>query len=147
MAEAYAAQALVENRFIFGSEHPITVSSAIDLSVADQSQGKFAQSELLAREALEFDSKSQPDGWQRFLADSLLGASLSGQKKYREAEPLLLKGYQGMLARQQRMAFQDRYYLDLAREWIVQLYQDWGKPEQAAEWREKHPASTPVPRN
>jgi tetratricopeptide (TPR) repeat protein len=147
LAEAYAAQALVENRFIFGSEHPITVSSAIDLSVADQSQGKFAQSELLAREALEFDSKSQPDGWQRFLADSLLGASLSGQKKYREAEPLLLKGYQGMLARQQRMAFQDRYYLDLAREWIVQLYQDWGKPEQAAEWREKHPASTPVPRN
>jgi len=31
--------------------------------------------------------------------ESLLGARLAGEKKYAEAEPLLLGGYQGMLAR------------------------------------------------
>ena len=64
-------------------------------------------------------------------------ASLAGQKKYAEAEPLLLEGYQGMLARKDRIGVPDWYHLDRAREWIIQLYQAWGKPERAAEWREK----------
>jgi hypothetical protein len=67
-------------------------------------QGKFAESEPLSREALEFDRKEQPDDWRRFRAETLLGASLAGQKKYAEAEPLLLEGYRGMRARKERMA-------------------------------------------
>jgi hypothetical protein len=54
------------------------------------SRGKFAESEPVAREAVEMDRKKRPDNWQRFRAESLLGASLAGQKKYAEAEPLLL---------------------------------------------------------
>ncbi len=38
-----------------------------------------------------------------------------------------------MMARKERMAVADRYHLVRAREWIVQLYKDWGKPEKAAE--------------
>jgi hypothetical protein len=45
----------------------------------------------------------QPDDWQRFRAESLLGASLAGQKKYAEAEPLLLEGYRGMLTRREQI--------------------------------------------
>jgi hypothetical protein len=86
---------------------------------------------------LEFDRKKQPDDWQRFRAESLLGASQAGQKKYVEAEPLLLEGYQGMAQRKDRMAVPDWYHLDRAREWIIQLYQDWGKPKRAAEWQQK----------
>ena len=103
LAETYAAQALAGRRHALGSEHPDTMASAADLALAYLSQGKFAESEPLAREALEFDRKKQPDDWQRFRAESLLGASLAGQKKYAEAEPLLLEGYQGMLARKERM--------------------------------------------
>jgi tetratricopeptide (TPR) repeat protein len=113
------------------------MASAADLALAYQSQRKFAESEALAREALEFDRKKQPDDWQRFRAESLLGASLAGQKKYVEAERLLLEGYQGMLARKDRIDVPEWYHLDRAREWIIQLYQAWGKPEKAAEWREK----------
>ena len=65
----------------------------------------------------------------------MLGASLAGQKKYAEAEPLLLEGYRGMEERKARAGSPDSYYLNRAGEWIVQLYQSWGKPEQAAEWR------------
>jgi hypothetical protein len=107
------------------------------LSLADLSQGKIAESEALARESLYFYQQKQPDDWQRFRAESLLGASLAGQKKYAEAEPLLLEGYQGMLARKQRMAVPDWYHLDRAREWIVQLYLAWGQPQKAAEWSKK----------
>jgi hypothetical protein len=121
------------------------MATAADLALAYQSQRKFAESEALAREALEFDRKKQPDDWQRFRAESLLDASLAGQKKYVEAELLLVEGYQGMAERKDHIAVPDWYHLDRAREWIVQLYQDWGKPKQAAEWQEKinaakHPA-------
>jgi hypothetical protein len=86
---------------------------------------------------VDFNRKKQPNDWQRFRTETLLGASLAGASKYVEAEPLLLTGYQGMTARKDRIAIPDRYNLDRAREWIVQLYQGWGKPEKATEWREK----------
>jgi serine/threonine protein kinase len=134
-AEAVAAQCLAAKRHALGAETPGTMDTAADLALAYQSQGKFAQSEPLAREAVEFDRKNRPDEWQRFRAESLLGASLAGQKKYAEAEPLLLEGYQGMTARKERIAVPDWYHLERARSWIVQLYLNWGKPEKAAEWR------------
>jgi tetratricopeptide (TPR) repeat protein len=135
LAETYAKQVLSGRRRVLGPEHPGTLDSAADLALAYQSQGKFAESEPLAREAMELYRKKQPDDWRRFRAESLLGASLAGQKKYADAEPLLLEGYQGMVARKDRIAVPDRYHLDRAREWLVQLYESWGKPEKAAEWK------------
>jgi len=133
MAETYAAQTLAGRRQALGSEHPDTMASAADLALAYVSQGKYTESEPLAREAMQTDSKIQPDDWQRFRAENLFGASLAGEKKYAEAEPLLLEGYRGMLARKKSIGLPDRYHLDLARRWLVQLYKDWGKPGKAAE--------------
>jgi serine/threonine protein kinase/Tfp pilus assembly protein PilF len=137
LAETYAAQALAGRRHALGSEHPDTMASAADLALAYLSQGKFAEAEPLAREALEFNQKKQPDHWQRFRTESLLGASLAGQKKYAEAEPLLMEGYSGMVERKSWVAVSDWYQLDRAGGWLVQLYQAWGKPSEAAEWRKK----------
>jgi serine/threonine protein kinase len=135
LAESYAAEALAGRRHALGSEHPDTIASVADLALASLSQGKFTESEALAREALEFNRKEQPDDWQRFRAESLLGASMAGQKKYAEAEPLLLEGYRGMAERQDRIDAPDWYHVNRAREWLVHMYQEWGKPEKAAEWR------------
>src|SRR4029077_14531215 len=106
-----------------------------DMALACLSQGKFADSEPLAREAVEFDRKRLPEDWQRFRAASLRGASLTGQKKYAEAEQLLLEGFQGLAARKNRVGVSHWYHVDRAHEWLVKLYQDWGKPEKAAEWK------------
>ncbi len=133
LAQTYAAQALAGRRTTLGPEDPDTMNAAAELALAYQSQGKFADSEPLAREALETDRRKRPDDWQRFLAESLLGASLAGQKKYVEAEPLLLEGYQGMMARKARMAVPDWPHLDRAREWIIQLDRALGKPVKLAE--------------
>jgi len=136
LAETYAARALAGRRHTLGPEDRDTMVAAADLALAYQSQRKFAGSEALARETVEVDRKKQPDDWSLFRAESLLGASLAGQKRYAEAEPLLLKGYEGMVARKNRMAVADWYHLDRARAWIVQLYEDWGKPDKVSAWRQ-----------
>jgi hypothetical protein len=57
---------------------------------------------------------------------------LAGQKEYADAEPLLLGGYQGMAVQKSRMLVAEWYHLDRARDWIVELYEGWGKPTNAA---------------
>jgi tetratricopeptide (TPR) repeat protein len=136
-AENYAAEVLAAWRHNVGLQSPVTMDAAADLALVYVSQAKFAQSELLAREAVQFDRKNRPDDWQRFRAESLLGASLAGKKKFAEAEPLLVEGYKGMLARKERMPVFDWYYLDLVHKWLLRLYRAWGKPQKAAELRKK----------
>jgi tetratricopeptide (TPR) repeat protein len=131
-AETYAEQCLAGMRRTFGLDHPRAMGAANDLALAYQSQGKFAESEPLARHSVEVERQKQPEDWERFRSESLLGNSLLGQKKYAEAEPLLLAGYRGMADRKARTATADWYHLDRAREWLAQLYQAWGKPEKAA---------------
>jgi uncharacterized protein HemY len=100
-------------------------------------QRKYGEAEALLRSALAIREKGDRDDWGLFRSQAFLGECLAGQRRYAEAEPLLLEGYQGMLARKERIAAPDRYHLDSAREWIIQLYQAWGKPEKAAEWKKK----------
>jgi len=137
LAETYAAQALAGRRHALGSEHPDTIASEAALALAYLSQAQFTEAQSLAREALDTDKKIQSDNWQCYRAESLVGESLTGEKKYAEAEPLLLEGYQGMLARKDLIAVPDRYHLELAHRWLIQLYEAWGKPAKAAEWNNK----------
>lgn len=137
MAQNQAAEVLAGRRHVLGSEHPDTIASVMDLALADISEGKFVESEPLTREAAEFGKAKQPDDWQRFRAESLLGASLAGEKKYSKAEPLLMEGYKGMLARKDRIDVPDWYHLNLAREWLVRHHQAWGKSEKAVEWTKR----------
>jgi hypothetical protein len=51
-----------------------------------------------------------------------------------------------MLHREATIPAYERSKLEQARKWIVQLYQDWGKPEQAAQWRQKWPRTASVAR-
>ena len=136
-AEDLYTQTLAERKQRPGRDDPETLDNMADLALTYQAQGKFASSEALAREAVERNQTKRPEDWQRFFTESLLGASLAGQKKYAEAEPLLLDGYQGLVARKDRIEVPESYHLDRTREWIVQLYQAWGKPQQAAAWRNK----------
>jgi hypothetical protein len=63
--------------------------------------------------------------------------SLLGQKKYAEAEPLLRAGYEGMKQRETKIPANAKESLSEALERLVQLYDAWGRPEQANEWRQK----------
>jgi hypothetical protein len=67
--------------------------------------------------------------------------TLLGQKKYAEAEPLLIQGYHGLKERESNLPKGSRTPLKDAGEPLVRLYEVWGKPEKAAEWRQKLEAS------
>ena len=99
-------------------------------------QGKFDKAEPLLRQALAFREKGDPHDWQRFRAQAFLGAALAGLRRYSEAEPLLLSGYQGMKD-STRMPAKQKKWVRSSGEDVVDLYAQWAKPVQAAQWRQK----------
>jgi tetratricopeptide (TPR) repeat protein len=101
-------------------------------------QRKPAAAETAARRALAIRDARHPDHWTRFDALSLIGGALAGQKKFAEAEPLLIQGYVGLKEREARTPFlwrKKRQAQAGAR--IVALYEAWGKKDKADEWRKK----------
>ena len=93
---------------------------------------RAAEAEPLLRESLSLRVKQMPDNWLRFNIMSVLGDALARQKKFDEAEPLLLEGYERMRPPEQ-WAIRKQQALDR----IVRLYEAWGKPGKAKEWRAK----------
>ncbi len=81
--------------------------------------------------------RGQPDDWRRFHTMSQLGAALAGQKKCIEAEPMLLKGYEGMKVREAKIPAPSKKRLAEAAARIAPFYEAWGKPKEAADWRAK----------
>ena len=134
-AQALLNRTLEAQRRVLGPEHPFVLESEVSLALTLQSMGKSAESEPVIRHVMEVNRSKQPGSWQFFLAESLLGASLAQQRKYAEAEPLLLEGYRGMEARKQRIDASNAHYLERVREAIFQLYQASGRPGEAAHWQ------------
>ena len=58
-----------------------------------------------------------------------------GQKKYAEAEPLLLAGYRGMQEREAKIPAASKIRLTEALQRLVQRYEETGKTEEAAMWQ------------
>ena len=107
---------------------------AIDL----MKQSKWSEAEPVLRERLATREKFMPDDWSRFNAMSMLGEALSRQAKFAEAEPLIVKGYEEMKARAAKIPPPFRTLrLSEAAERVAALYEAWGKPEQAAAWKDK----------
>jgi tetratricopeptide (TPR) repeat protein len=102
-------------------------------------QHKYAEAEKLLREGLPLVEKYWPDAEYQFYVMSLLGASLAGQGQYRDAEPLLLQSCQELQQRQGRILdfLKPTRRVTESIERLVQLYDAWARPIQAAEWRRK----------
>jgi serine/threonine protein kinase/tetratricopeptide (TPR) repeat protein len=106
-------------------------------------QKKWAEAEPLLQECLTIREKTQPDAWNTFYTQSLLGGALLGQKKYQGAEPLLLKGYEGMKEREKTIPPFAKKVLPEAIDRLIELYTATNKPDEAKKWqaeREKYPS-------
>jgi hypothetical protein len=104
-------------------------------------QHKYTEVEPLLRDCLKVREAEQPDDWATFDAQSLLGGALLGQKKYADAEPLLLSGYQGMKEREVKIPATSKIRLTEALERLVRLYEATGKKDQADKWRKEQERS------
>jgi eukaryotic-like serine/threonine-protein kinase len=97
--------------------------------------GKPADAETALRQCLLLRDKTGPDGWSTFHARSMLGAALLAQKKYAEAEPLLLAGHDGMKKREQMTPVESEHEMPDAAERLVQLYEATNRKDEAVRWR------------
>jgi eukaryotic-like serine/threonine-protein kinase len=100
-------------------------------------QKDFAKAESYFRERLAFLAKHKPDDWTRFVTESLLGFCLVAEKKYVEAETLLLSAHDGINPRAKRLPPAEQAELRTVIERIQQLYDLWGKKEKSAQWRDR----------
>ena len=98
----------------------------------------------LLRLCLTQRQQATPNAWQTFNTQSQLGGALLGQKKYAEAEPLLVKGYEGMKTREKTIPQQGSGELRIpeALDRLIELYTALNKPDEAKKWqaeRAKYP--------
>jgi tetratricopeptide (TPR) repeat protein len=110
---------------------------------------QWPEAEAHLRECLALQEKNAPDAWPTFDAQSMLGASLVGQKKYTEAEPLLLKGYEGLKQREKSIPRRGVPRVPEAIDRLIELYRETDNPDDAKKWRAeraKYPNAAPLPR-
>jgi hypothetical protein len=136
-AAALLAKALDVQRRTLGPEHPNVITTTLWLGRVRLEQHQASAAEALLRQAAAYYAKSTTDEWGRYNQQALLGASLAAQKRYADAETLLIGGYEGLAAREATIPIEHRWFMRTAGEWVVGLYRDWGRLDKAEEWRNK----------
>lgn len=139
-AETTYRELLALDRNRYGSNHVYTAGWLHKVAISLRTQGRFSEAEPLARECLSVLEHEIPDSWLRFCSQSVLGATLLGQKKYAEAERLLLSGYEGTKQREDKIPAEGKPYVKYVKEGVVclvQLYEVTGRFDQAAKWKKE----------
>ena len=148
-AEALWRHKLTSDRRVLGNDHPVTIRSIEVIGQLLTDEGDYGGAVPLLRECLALREKTQPDIWQTFNTHSLLGGALLGQKKYADAEPLLLKGYKGLRQREKTIPPQGLVRLPEALDRLVEQYTATDKPDDVKKWRAeraRYPKVAPLPR-
>ena len=134
-AESLYREALRLRRESLPEQHVGLTSVMIHLAGLLAEHGNPAEGEKLLRECVTIRRQAfGTDDWRTANAESALGACLTVQKRFGEAEPLLLRSYP--IIRDEWGAGDRRTQRASGR--IVDLYDAWGKPGKAAEWRNRH---------
>ncbi|HVU24789.1 MAG TPA: tetratricopeptide repeat protein, partial [Opitutus sp.] len=113
---------------------------------------QFAEAETVARDALALRQKRlTPGDWLIYNAQKLVGDSLVGQKRYAEAEPLLLGAFKEMQSRPPKASEAGlratwRQRLSEAAAALAGLYETTSQPDKAAAWqKQRDELATPEP--
>ncbi len=130
-------QAVALRKAKLGPDHVDTLASINHLGGAYLEMKRFADAEAPLRQTLTHREKTEPNSWRRYQAMSQLGAALAGQAKYAEAEPMLIEGFDGMMAREKDIPARLRKEVTAAAMRIVPFYEASGQPDKAAAWRDR----------
>jgi tetratricopeptide (TPR) repeat protein len=140
-AEALLTNALAIARMAAGADHPDTIPSLWHLAWVRQRRGDPDAAESLRREAIALSVKGGDYG-VRALTDSSydLADVLQGQRRFAEAEPLLLDAFACL----EKTPSAGQLFQRAALERLVRLYETWepaapiaGKAAQAAHWKKR----------
>jgi serine/threonine-protein kinase len=130
-SEQLMREALAVYRGRLGDGHPDLAITLQNLGELLVSRGAAAEAEPLLRETLAIRRQSLPEKDPR-TADTMarLGRCLALLQRYEEAESLLLEGY----ATLREVAGPTHGRTQLATQFLVSLYTDWGKPKEAEQY-------------
>ena len=107
-AEGLYRETLARRRKAVKADSPQLAEDLAALGHLLLEQSRWSGAEPLLREALAIREKANLDDWVRYDAMSLLGGALAGLGRHAEAEPRIVAGYEGMKAREARIAVPDR---------------------------------------
>ncbi len=124
----------------YNSPEGNVLMTVVNLGWVRLQQKKYSEAESTLKEASDGLRRVAPNSTERYYAEIMLGACLAAQRRFEQAEPLLLSGYEG-IGRAQR-SFPQTTVLgaltqDQAGGEIVRLYVDWMKSDKQTEWVEK----------
>jgi hypothetical protein len=99
----------------------------------------------LVRGCLEQRRRTDRDNWKTFNVQAVVGGELLSQKKYAQAERLLLAACKGLKGQQAKLPAAGKQRLRQALQDLVQLYEARGKKDEAAKWRSELEAVQKAP--
>ncbi len=124
-ARELLTEALAMHRRVLRPGHPDLVTSLLGMGRLQIAAGEANQAEPLLQEALQIQMQAAPEHWRTAEIQSVLGECLAAQRRFDEAEPLLLASYQGIREKKGDRSSTTREAL--AR--VVRAYEDWDKPQ------------------
>jgi eukaryotic-like serine/threonine-protein kinase len=115
----------------FGVQYDNYPTALITKGLILNKTGKSKEGERILREAVKLRTDSLPQGhfWVA-VANGALGECLTTQKRFAEAEPLLVESYASLKS---RLGQRDPRTAE-ALQRLLKLYDAWGKPAQAAQY-------------
>jgi serine/threonine protein kinase/Tfp pilus assembly protein PilF len=143
-AEQMFSTVFESRRRRLGAEQSDTLNAGILLAKVQLDLREYARGGTGLRDILKIYENIAPDDFARYWCQGLLGAAMAGEKKFAEAEPLLVAGYDGMVKRQDTVPVGDRGAISDVAQRTATFYRVWGKPDKAAEWRQKAQLLAPL---
>jgi tetratricopeptide (TPR) repeat protein len=137
-ADSLYREALVIFRKLLGDDHPnvaVLISNLAELLVAE---GNYSEAEIFYRDALQIRRKKlSEDHLKTYQSMYELGNCLTALEHFDEAELLLLESYPAF---KKERGQNDKYTL-IVLNYIVNLYEAWGKSDKVAEYKALLPDS------
>lgn len=132
LAERRCRDALDIRRQALRPGHPAIGSSLHTLGAILLERGHAEQAELVVRDALRIRvSALPPSDWRIHYTRNMLGGCLTALQRFEEAQPLVVESLAAM-----RDVFGDKdKRTQKARARVIDLYEAWGRPEDAATFR------------
>ncbi|MCH8149261.1 MAG: tetratricopeptide repeat protein, partial [Planctomycetes bacterium] len=131
-AEALHRPLLESCRRVRGVEHPATLAVLKNLARDVADQGRLEEAEELFEELMATAARElPPDHWHLGVFAAYYGECLTKLERYVEAEQQLV-GSSKLL--KEALGGEHRYTVEVIN-FLVNLYEAWGKPEEAAEYR------------
>lgn len=120
-----------------GPDHKVALNDLSYLGSLYLIAGRYVEAETAYRECLARRRRVEPEAWTIASLTSGIGETLTGQRRFDEAEPLLKEGYDELVRRQADLPAASRpRLLSAAAGRLASLYEAWDKPDEAAKWRD-----------